>query len=155
MPPGEFRFHSVFGVFSFCKDVSKPSIFYEIICISKRTVVILISVLYYTAFFKVKNWIVLFSLSFVWFISGERISLGVIFPGGIFTRGNFLGGKFLGGNFHRGSFHRSVFSYGAIYWGAIFCVVIFWGAIFWGAIFLIPYILWLVSILRRHSIQII
>ena len=99
MPPGEFRFHSIFGFFSFCKDVSKPSIFCEIICISKRTVVILISVLYYTAFFKVKNWIVLFSLSFVWFISGERISLGVIFPGGIFTRGNFLGGKFLGGNF--------------------------------------------------------
>ena len=78
-------FHSV-------KKVSKPSIFCEIICVSKRTLVTLIRLLYCTAFFMTKNFIILFLLSFVWFISGEGILLGVIFPGG----------NFLGGNFHRG-----------------------------------------------------
>ena len=79
------------------KKVSKPSIFCGIICVSKRTLVILIRILYCTAFFKANYFGILFFLSFVWFISGEGISLGIIFPGG-----NFLGGKILGVNFHRG-----------------------------------------------------
>ena len=85
-------FHSV-------KKVSKRSIFCEIICVSKRTLVILIRMLYCTAFFKAKSFVIFFFLSFVWFIRGEGISLVVIFPGG-----NFLGGKILGGNFHMGEY---------------------------------------------------
>ena len=80
-------FHSV-------KKVSKPSIFCEIICVSKRTLVILIRMLYCTAFFKPKKFLILFFLSFVWFISEEGVSLGVIFPGGNFHRGQFSGGQF-------------------------------------------------------------
>ena len=83
-------FHSV-------KKKSKPCIFSEIICVSKRTSVILVRMSYYTASFKAKNFVILFFLSFLWFISGEGISLGVIFP-----VGNFLGAKFLRGKFHRG-----------------------------------------------------
>ena len=65
--------------------------------------------LYYTAFFKAKNFVTLFFLSFVWFISGERISLGVIFPGGNFLGAKFpgrafMGGIFIGGNFLGGNF---------------------------------------------------
>ena len=109
-----FFFHSV-------KKVSKPSIFCENICVSKRTLVILIRMLYCNTFFKAKNFVILFFLSFLWFLSGEKISWGVIFLGGrgIFTGDNFLWGKFwgviftgeafiwdnfLGGNFLRGSF---------------------------------------------------
>ena len=92
-----FAFVRFLDFFHSVKKVSKPSIFCEIICVSKRTLVILIKMLYCTAFFKTKKFIILLFLKFVWFIRGERISLGVIFPGG-----NFLGGKFLGGNFHRG-----------------------------------------------------
>ena len=79
------------------KKVSKPSIFCEIIFVSKKTFVILIRMLYCTAFFKAKKFVILFFLSFVWFLSGEGISLGVIFPGG-----NFLEEKFLRGYFHMG-----------------------------------------------------
>ena len=65
--------------------------------------------LYCTAFFKAKNFVTLFFLSFVWFISGERISLGVIFPGGNFLGGKFpgrafIGGMFIGENFLGGNF---------------------------------------------------
>ena len=88
-------FHSV-------KKVSKCSIFCEIICVSKRTLVILMRMLYCTAIFKAKNCVIFFFISFVWFICREGISLRVILPG----MGNFLSGKILGGNFHRGSFHR-------------------------------------------------
>ena len=84
------------------KKVSKPSIFCEIICVSKRTLVILIRILCCTAFFRAKNFIVLFFLWFVWFISEEGLSWWG--GGGIFIVGNFLGGKFLGGNFYRGRF---------------------------------------------------
>ena len=83
-------FHSV-------KKVSKPSIFCEIICVSKRTLVILIRVLYCLPFFKAKKFVILFFLSFLWFISGEGISLGVIFPRGEFSqRTIFSGETFLG-----------------------------------------------------------
>ena len=86
-------FHSV-------KKVSKPSIFCEIICVSKRTLVNLIAQLSSKAI----NFVILFFLSFVWLIGGEEISLGVIFQGGIFTGGSFLGGNFLGDNFLGGNF---------------------------------------------------
>ena len=89
------------------KKVSKPRIFCEVICASKRTLVILIKILYCTAFFKAKIFVILFFLSFVWFISGEGISLGVIFPGA-----NFLGGKTLGGNFHYNPAHKMVEKFG-------------------------------------------
>ena len=64
-----------------------------------------------TAFFKGKNFIVLFFLSFVWLISGKKISWGRSF-----IRSNFLGGRFLGGNFYRGRFHRGQFSGGQFSW---------------------------------------
>ena len=112
-------FEEIFEIFAFVrfmdffhsvKKVSKQTIFCEIMCVSKRALVILIRMLYCTAFFKAKNFVILFFLSFVWFISGEGISLGPIFPGG-----NYLGGKFLGDNFHRGSFHRGNIHRGYFY----------------------------------------
>ena len=108
-------FHSV-------KKVSKPSIFCEIICVSKRTLVILIRMLYCKAFFKAKNFVILLFLSFVWFISGEGISLGIIFPGGNFSRGQFSRGQSSGGNFHRGerSYGEGFFSWGGIFLGGNF-----------------------------------
>ena len=69
-----------------------PSIFCEMICASKRTLVIVIRMLCCTAFFKAKDFVILFLLLFVLFVSAEGISRGVI----------FIGGNFLGGNFHRG-----------------------------------------------------
>ena len=66
--------------------------------------------LYCTAFFEAKKFVNLFFVSFVLFISGEEISLGVIFPGG-----NFLGGKFLEGNSHMGELSK-----GGIFIGGIF-----------------------------------
>ena len=97
-------FHSV-------KKVSKPSIFCEIICVSKRTLVILIKMLYCTAFFKAEHFVILLFLSFVWFISEKGIRLGVIFPEGVnFPREKFWGviftggAAFIGGNIHRGLF---------------------------------------------------
>ena len=92
-----FAFVRFLDFFHSVKKVFKASIFCEIICVLKRALVILIRMLYCTAFFNAKKFIILFFLSFVWFISGEGISLGIIFPGG-----NFLGGKILGVNFHRG-----------------------------------------------------
>ena len=66
----------------------------------------MIRMLYCTAFFKAKYFVILLFLLFVWFISREGISLEVIFPWEIFTGGNFLGvvifkggGIFLGSNF--------------------------------------------------------
>ena len=89
-------FHSV-------KKVSKQTIFFEIMCVSKRTLIILIRMLYCAAFSIANNFVILFFRSFVWFISGEGISSGVIFPGG-----SFLGGQFSGGQFSaRGNFLRS------------------------------------------------
>ena len=93
----------------------KSSIFCEIICVSKRNLVILIRMLYCTTFFKIKSFVILFFLSFVWFISREGIWLGVIFPGG-----NYLGVKILGGNFTGGSFHRWEYSQGVIFIGCNF-----------------------------------
>ena len=95
-----FAFVRFLDFFHSVKKVSKPSIFCEIICVSKRTLVILIRMLYCTAFFKTKKFIILFFLSFVWFIS-----LGVFFPGG-----NFLGDKFWGVIFTAGSFHSGEYS---------------------------------------------
>ena len=65
--------------------------------------------LYCTAFFKTKKFVILVFLSFVWFISVKRISLGIIFPGGNILGGKFLGraftgGKFIGENFLGGNF---------------------------------------------------
>ena len=105
-----FAFVRFLDFFHSVKKVSKPSIFCEIICVSKRTLVILIRMLYCTAFFKVKNSIILFFLSFAWFINGEGISLEVISPGA-----NFLGRKILRGNFHRGNIHRGYFHRGTIF----------------------------------------
>ena len=102
-----FAFGRFLDFFHSVKKVSKPRIFCEIICVSKRTLVILVRVLYCTAFFKAKTFVILFFLSFVWFISGEGISLGVIFPGG-----NFLGEKILRGNFHYNSAHKMVETFG-------------------------------------------
>ena len=98
------------------KKVSKPSIFCEIICVSKRTLVILIRTLCCTAFFKAKNFIVLFFLSFVGFTSGEGISWGGNFIGGNFLGGKLLGGILIGGYFHRGQFSRGQFSGGQFPW---------------------------------------
>ena len=129
MPLDDFRFRSTFGIFfDSVKKVSNPSIFCEITCVSKRTLVILKRMLYCTAFFKVKNSIILFFLSLAWFINGEGISLEVVSPGA-----NFLGGKILRGNFHRGNIHRGYFHRGTIFffWGG--------GVIFQGTIFLIPF----------------
>ena len=100
-----FAFARFLDFVHFVKKVSEPSIFCEIICVSKRTLVILMRMLHCTAFFKAKNFVILFFLLFVWFISGERISLGFFFPGG----GDFLGGEFwgvifIGGNFLGGNF---------------------------------------------------
>ena len=92
-----FAFGQFLDFFYSVKKVSKPRIFCEIICVSERTLVIFIRMLYCTAFLKAKNFVILFFYSFVWFLRGEGVSLEVIFPGG-----NFLWGKFLGGNFHRG-----------------------------------------------------
>ena len=93
-----FAFVRFLGFFHSVKKVSKPSIFCEIICVSKRILVILIRMLHCTAFFEAKSFVILFFLSFVWFTSGEGISLRIIFPGGrVFTGDNFLGGYF-----HRG-----------------------------------------------------
>ena len=89
-------FHSV-------KKVSKPIIFREIICVSKRTLAILIVVLH--SFLQVKKIVFLFFLSFVWFISGEGISLGAVFLEGDFARGQFSWAQISGGggcNFDRG-----------------------------------------------------
>ena len=88
-----FAFVRFLDFFHFVKKVFKPSIFCEIICVSRRTLVILIRMFYYTAFFKVKKFVILFFPSFVWFISGEGISLEVIFPGGNFHKGQFSRGK--------------------------------------------------------------
>ena len=109
----------------FVKKVSKPSIFCEIIFVSKRTMVILIRMFYCTAFFKAKNFVILFFLSFVWLITGEGISFGVIFPGrGEFSQGSISSGKkfwrviFTGGSFHRGNINRGgVFIGGQFSWG--------------------------------------
>ena len=89
------------------KKAFKPSIFCEIICVSKRALVILIRMLCSLPFFKGKKFVVLFFLSFVWFISGDGVSLRVIFPegggfsqGAIFSGENFCGEIFTGGDFH-------------------------------------------------------
>ena len=84
-------FHSV-------KKVSKPNIFCEIICASKRTLVILIRI-----FFEKK--MCNFVFSFICMIYKWRGDfIGSNFPRGrrIFSGGNFLGGNIMGGNFHRG-----------------------------------------------------
>ena len=97
-----FAFGRFLDFFHSVNKVSKPRIFCEIICVSKSTLVILIRILYCTAFFKAKTFVILFFLSFLWFISGEGISLGVIFTGENFHKGQFSwrGGGILGGNFH-------------------------------------------------------
>ena len=67
-------FEEVFAIFAFVrfldifhsvKKVSKPNIYCDILFVSKRTLVILIRMLYYTAFFKAKHFVILFFLSFV------------------------------------------------------------------------------------------
>ena len=55
--------------FRFVKKVSKPRISCKIVCVSKRTLVILTRMLCCTALFKAKNFVFLFLLSFVWFVS--------------------------------------------------------------------------------------
>ena len=71
-----FAFVRFLGFFHSVKKVSKPSIFCEIICVSKRILVILIRMLHYTAFFEAKSFVILFFLSFVWFTSGEGFHWG-------------------------------------------------------------------------------
>ena len=89
-----FAFVRFFFFFHSVKKVSKPSIFCENICVSKRTLVILIRMLYCNTFFKAKNFVILFFLSFLWFLSGEKISLGVIFlGGGEFSQGTTFCGE--------------------------------------------------------------
>ena len=103
-----FAFGRFLDFFHSVTKVSKPRIFCEIICVSKRILVILIRMLYCTAFFKAKTFLILFFFfSFVWFVSGEGILLGVIFPGD-----NFLGGKIPGGNLHYNSAHKLVEKFG-------------------------------------------
>ena len=97
MPLGNFRFRLIFGFCPSVKKVSKPRVFCVIICISKRTLVILIRMLYCTAFFKAKNFVILFFPSFVLFLSWEGILLGEIFSGEDFHRGQFSRGKDSGG----------------------------------------------------------
>ena len=50
-----FAFVPFLGFFHSVKEVAKPSIFCEIMCVSKRTLVILIRMLYWAAFFKAKK----------------------------------------------------------------------------------------------------
>ena len=66
-----FAFVRFLDLFHSVKTVSNPSIFCKIICVSKKTVVILIRIMYCAAFFKAKNFLILFFLSFVWYICGE------------------------------------------------------------------------------------
>ena len=130
-----FAFVRFLDFFHSVKKVFKPSIFCEIICVSKRTLVILISMLYCTAFFKTKKFVILFFLPFVWFISDKGTSLGVILPGGNFLGGKFLGVIFTGAVSIRGNIHRGeIFSLEEIFCGGL----IVWETIFWWAIFLIP-----------------
>ena len=101
-----------FAFFHSVKKVCKPSIFCEILCASKRTLVILIRMLCCTAFFKAKTFAILLFLSFVWFISGMGISSEAIFSGGkfsyraIFSGANFWGLIFSGESFHGGDIQR-------------------------------------------------
>ena len=84
-----FAFVRSLNFFHSAKKVSKPSIFCEIICVSKKTLVILIMMLCCIAFFKARNF-GNFIFSFIC----------MIFKWG----GDFMGGNFLRGNFHRGQF---------------------------------------------------
>ena len=70
-----FAFVGFLGLFHSVKKVSQPSIFCEIICVSKRTLVIFIRMLCCTVFFKAKNFVILF-FSFICMIykSGENFS---------------------------------------------------------------------------------
>ena len=120
MPFADFRFRLIFGFFHSVKKVSKTRIFCEIICVSKKTLVILIRVLCYTAFFKEKKFVFLFLLLFVWFVSGEGISWGGISQWAIFSGTNFCGVTFIRGSFHRGEFHRGQFSGGLFSGGQFF-----------------------------------
>ena len=131
---GDFHFVGFLEFFHSVKKVSKPSISCEIIFVSKRTLIILIRMLYCAAFLA-KNFVILFFLSFVCFIIGNGISLGVIFSVGIFTGSNFLGGKFLGVIFTGGNFYRGIFI-GAVFIGGNFLEGNFLGAKFLGRNFL-------------------
>ena len=92
------------------KKVSKPSIFCKINCVSKRTLVVLMRILCSTAFLKANISLILFFLSFVWFISGVRILLGVIFSGGEFSLGEIFSGANFWGIFFTGkAFIVSIF----------------------------------------------
>ena len=71
--------------FHFVKKVSKPSILCEINYVWKKARVILIKMLFCTAFFKAKNFLILFFLLFVRFVSGHEISWGVLFSRGEFS----------------------------------------------------------------------
>ena len=71
-------FHSV-------KKVSKPSIFCEIICVSKRTLVILIRMFCCTAFFKTKDFIIFYFICMIYKWGGDFI--GGNFPREQFSRG--------------------------------------------------------------------
>ena len=91
------------------KKVSKPSNFCEIICVSKRKLVILVKMLYYTAFFKAKHFVILFFFFICMIYKWGGDSIGSNFP-----RGKFSWGKNSWGNFHRGELSK----------GAIFLIPI-------------------------------
>ena len=88
-----FTFGPFLDFFHSVKKVSKARIFCDIICVSERTLVILIRMLYCTAFLKAKKFIILFFLSFVWFISGKGISLGVTLRREKFLLGAIFSGE--------------------------------------------------------------
>ena len=75
-------FHSV-------KKVPKPRIFCEIICVLKKTLVILIRMLSCTAFFKGKKFVFYFHL---YDLQVGRGFHGQEFHGGQFSRGQISGG---------------------------------------------------------------
>ena len=122
-----FAFVQFLDFFHSVKKVSKPSIFCEIICVSKRALVkdvVLHSFLQGKTFCN-------FVFSFIC----------IIYKG----RGDFMGGIFSGENFHRSQFSRGQISWGGGGWGVNFAVGAFIGwtihtrgevfslrAIFWG-----------------------
>ena len=92
MSIGDFNFRLILDFFHSVKKVSKPSIFCKIVCVSKRTLVILIRMLYCTAFFKTKNSIILFFLLICMIYKWGGDFIGVNFPRGQFSRGQISGG---------------------------------------------------------------
>ena len=98
-----FAFGRFLDFFNYVKKVSKLRIF-RIIYVSKWTLVILIRILYCTAFFKA-NTFCNFVFSFICMIYK-------------------WGGDFIGGNFPMGGFSQGAIFLGGKFWGVIFTIIL-------------------------------